>query len=1075
MAMMLRMLVLVILALFVFLHADAARHHGGTGRASLLSQQAAALLGWKSTLRSRSSLLDSWRPGTSPCSSNWTGVACGSSPSRVAAVTNITLPNAGIDGHLGELNFSALPFLTYIDLTFNTLRGEIPLAITSLSELSYLDLSGNSLNGQIPQEMGNMGRLSQLGLSINHFTGRVPASLCNLTMLVDLIMVQNMFTGTIPEELGRLTGLQSLGLGSILLSGQIPESLGNLTKLSTLSLYGSNLSGPIPSALGNLINLRKLQLSHNHLTGGIPTFLANLTQLNILFLHSNQLTGFIPQEIRFLANLSTLLLYTNQLSGPIPPALGNLTMLTSLHLYENQFAGSIPDEIGSLVNLISLSLSENQISGSVPATLANITTLRELILFLNMLSGTLPPEFANLTDLVEISVGGNSLSGELPSDICKGGNLQVFQVGFNMFTGPVPTTLKTCTSLVSLVLLSNRITGEISDFGPYPNLVYANIGNNNLRGNLSRTWSSSINLTTLDASENLITGSLPPELSNLVNLQVLHLQNNKLTGIIPPELSNLANLYLLNLSQNQLSGRIPPEFGQMRNLQYLDMSKNKLSGPIPQELGSCTELRSLSINHNFLNGVLPWTIGKMGNLQTVFDISNNELTGELPAQLGDLAKLELMNLSHNQFNGSIPSSFASMVSLSTLDVSYNSLEGPLPTGGQLFRNASAGWFLHNKGLCGNISGLPLCSSTPIREHHTGRDHTLVLSILIPVCVVVILAFFSVTMFFYKSKRPQKIISANRRDVFSVWNFDGKLAFEDITRATENFSESYIIGSGGYGTVYKARLQEGRIVAVKKLHQSEEEVSDERRFISEIEVLKNIRHRSIVKLYGFCSHRRYKFLVYEYIDRGNLRSILENEELAKELDWEKRVAIARDVAQAIYYLHQECNPPIIHRDITSNNILLDADFKAYVSDFGIARILKPDSSNWSELAGTYGYIAPELSYTSVVTTKCDVYSFGVVAMEIVMGRYPRELQSFASVGEHHELAVEDMLDQRPSSPTMVEKKEIAQLVEVAFSCMQSSPQSRPEMQEVYQKLSHHNLFSDSAQPSHAVTLEAEDDV
>ena len=188
----------------------------------------------------------------------------------------------------------------------------------------------------------------------------------------------------------------------------------------------------------------------------------------------------------------------------------------------------------------------------------------------------------------------------------------------------------------------------------------------------------------------------------------------------------------------------------------------------------------------------------------------------------------------------------------------------------------------------------------------------------------------------------------------MWNFDGKLAFEDIIDATENFSDGYIVGSGGYGTVYKAHLQGGQLVAVKKLHPLEEEMGDEKRFLSEIEVLTKIRHRSIVKLYGFCSHPRYKFLVYEYIDRGNLHVTLENEELAKELDWKRRAAIVRDVAQAIYYLHHECNPPIIHRDITSPNILLDASSKAYVSDFGIARILKPDSSTYSV---TYGYIAP----------------------------------------------------------------------------------------------------------------------
>nr|CAB3452372.1 unnamed protein product [Digitaria exilis] len=295
----------------------------------------------------------------------------------------------------------------------------------------------------------------------------------------------------------------------------------------------------------------------------------------------------------------------------------------------------------------------------------------------------------------------------------------------------------------------------------------------------------------------------------------------------------------------------------------------------------------------------------------------------------------------------------------------------------------------------------------------------------------------------------------------------QLGFEGNDLTGQNFSDKYIIGSGGYGTVYKAQLQGGRLVAVKKLHPSEEDMSDEKEFLSEIEVLTKIRHRSIVKMYGFCSHPRYRFVIYDYIERGNLCGVLENEELAKELDWQKRVAIATDVAQAIYYLHQECNPPIIHRDITSNNILLDAAFKAYVSDFGIARILKPDSSNWSELAGTYGYIAPELSYTSVVTTKCDVYSFGVVVLEIVMGTYPMDdMQSLGSMGQYQQLAVDDMLDKRPASPTIVEKKEIATLVEMAFACLQNSPQFRPEMRDVYQKLSL-NKPSSSASPSHAL--------
>ena len=146
--------------------------------------------------------------------------------------------------------------------------------------------------------------------------------------------------------------------------------------------------------------------------------------------------------------------------------------------------------------------------------------------------------------------------------------------------------------------------------------------------------------------------------------------------------------------------------------------------------------------------------------------------------------------------------------------------------------------------------------------------------------------------------------------------------------------------------------------MKKIHLSEHENTvDEQPFQNEIETLTRIRHRNIVKLYGFCSSPHHKFLVYEYVERGSLGSVLRIEAAAAELDWVKRVNIVKDVARALSYMHHDCVPPIVHRDVTSNNILLDSEFKACVSDFGIARLLNPDTSNWSMLAGTHGYLAP----------------------------------------------------------------------------------------------------------------------
>nr|XP_020165013.1 MDIS1-interacting receptor like kinase 2-like [Aegilops tauschii subsp. strangulata] len=224
------------------------------------------------------------------------------------------------------------------------------------------------------------------------------------------------------------------------------------------------------------------------------------------------------------------------------------------------------------------------------------------------------------------------------------------------------------------------------------------------------------------------------------------------------------------------------------------------------------------------------------------------------------------------------------------------------------------------------------------------------------------------------------------------------------------------------------------------------------------------------MYGFCSHPAYKFLVYDYIQQGSLHRILENEELAKELDWHKRIAVANDVAQTIFYLHHECSPPIIHRDITSNNILLDTSFKGFVSDFGTARILKPDSSNWSAQAGTYGYMAPELSYTSVATEKCDVYSFGVVVLELVMGKHPRDLLDGSLSNGEQSMMVKDILDQRLTTPITTEENSLALLIKLALSCLESSPQLRPTMREAYQTLIQRPSSTSCSVPFSALILQ-----
>ncbi|XP_016648158.1 PREDICTED: probable LRR receptor-like serine/threonine-protein kinase At4g08850 [Prunus mume] len=184
-------------------------------------------------------------------------------------------------------------------------------------------------------------------------------------------------------------------------------------------------------------------------------------------------------------------------------------------------------------------------------------------------------------------------------------------------------------------------------------------------------------------------------------------------------------------------------------------------------------------------------------------------------------------------------------------------------------------------------------------------------------------------------------------------------YGEIMKATNVFDDVYCVGKGGQGSVYKAKLPSGSTVAVKKFHQTldGDEASQNKEFLNEIRALTQIRLRNIVRFLGFCSSSRHSFLVYEYLEEGSLAAILSNEHEAEKLDWSTRVRLVKGVVNALCYMHHDCSPPIVHRDITSSNILLHCDCEPYVSDFGTAKFLNPDSSNWTSLAGTYGYVAP----------------------------------------------------------------------------------------------------------------------
>nr|POE79250.1 mdis1-interacting receptor like kinase 2 [Quercus suber] len=378
--------------------------------------------------------------------------------------------------------------------------------------------------------------------------------------------------------------------------------------------------------------------------------------------------------------------------------------------------------------------------------------------------------------------------------------------------------------------------------------------------------------------------------------------------------------------------------------------------------------------------------------------------------------------------------------------------------------------LSNNSLYGTIPsflGLNACPSTISNGPNGKESRKVVVLILVP-SFGALLLIFSVVGFLYVLLNCRRVRNnqnspreARNDNMFTIWSYDGKMVYENIIDATEEFDPKYCIGVGGYGSVYKAELPTGQVIAVKKFHPLEDEgIANLDSFENEIRALTEIRHCNIVRLYGFCSHLRHSFLLYEFLEGGSLQKKLTNKEEATEFGWIKRINIVKGVAEGLSYMHHDCSPPIVHRDISCKNILLDLEHNAHISDFGTAKVLKPDSSNWSLFTGTFGYAAPELAYSMEVNEKCDVYSFGVVTLEVIMGKHPGDLISLLSSSSSsssttstaHGILLKDVLDQRLEPPRNQVARIVVSVAKFAFACLETNPQSRPTMQQISRELS-----------------------
>eukprot|EP00261_Vitis_vinifera_P035165 XP_019076408.1 PREDICTED: probable leucine-rich repeat receptor-like protein kinase At1g35710 isoform X2 [Vitis vinifera] len=1067
--------------------------------------EAEALIKWKNSLISSSPLNSSWSLTNIGNLCNWTGIAC----DTTGSVTVINLSETELEGTLAQFDFGSFPNLTGFNLSSNSkLNGSIPSTIYNLSKLTFLDLSHNFFDGNITSEIGG------------------------LTELLYLSFYDNYLVGTIPYQITNLQKMWYLDLGSNYLQSPDWSKFSSMPLLTRLSFNYNELVSEFPGFITDCRNLTYLDLAQNQLTGAIPeSVFSNLGKLEFLNFTDNSFQGPLSSNISRLSKLQNLRLGRNQFSGSIPEEIGTLSDLEILEMYNNSFEGQIPSSIGQLRKLQILDIQRNALNSKIPSELGSCTNLTFLSLAVNSLYGVIPSSFTNLNKISELGLSDNFLSGEIsPYFITNWTELISLQVQNNSFTGKIPSEIGLLEKLNYLFLYNNMLSGAIpSEIGNLKDLLQLDLSQNQLSGPIPVVEWNLTQLTTLHLYENNLTGTIPPEIGNLTSLTVLDLNTNKLHGELPETLSLLNNLERLSVFTNNFSGTIPTELGKNSlNLMYVSFSNNSFSGElppglcnglalqyltvnggnnftgplpdclrnctgltrvrlegnqftggnyfsgsIPKELGNCERLLSLNLGNNNLSGEIPSELGNLLALQYLLDLSSNSLSGTIPSDLGKLASLENLNVSHNHLTGRIPS-LSGMISLNSSDFSYNELTGPIPTG-NIFKRAI---YTGNSGLCGNAEGLSPCSSSSPSSKSNHKTKILI-AVIIPVCGLFLLAILIAAILILRGRTQHhdEEIDCTEKDQSAtplIWERLGKFTFGDIVKATEDFSEKYSIGKGGFGTVYKAVLPEGQIVAVKRLNMLDSRglpATNRKSFESEIDTLRKVLHRNIIKLHGFHSRNGFMYLVYNHIERGSLGKVLYGEQGKVDLGWATRVRIVRGVAHALAYLHHDCSPPIVHRDVTLNNILLESDFEPRLSDFGTARLLDPNSSNWTTVAGSYGYIAPELALPMRVNDKCDVYSFGVVALEVMLGRHPGEfLLSLPSpaISDDPGLFLKDMLDQRLPAPTGRLAEEVVFVVTIALACTRANPKSRPTMRFVAQELSAQTQACLS-EPFHSITM------
>ncbi|CAN6468456.1 unnamed protein product [Victoria cruziana] len=830
-----------------------------------------------------------------------------------------------------------------------------------------------------------------------------------------------------------------------------------------------------------------LMLSSMGLESDSITDIGSLAQLERLDLSSNRdLTGSIPPSIGNLANLKYLYLQSCDFSGSIPDDLGKLGNLTHLALNDNQLTGFIPQSFGNLSNIYWLDFADNRLSGPLPISsggnpgLDNLLKAQHFHFSRNRLSGTVPPTlFSPQMVLKHILFDGNNFSGPIPPTIGDIITLEALRLDRNSFDGTVPASLGDLTRLSELNLANNKLTGPLPNLTRMDGLQYVDLSNNSFNDSVAPPW-----FTTLES------------------LTTLVLENGELGGNVPEGLFSLSSLRTVKLKYNLFGGTL--DMGDMPSGKfYVDLENNrilhapdKLQGNVTLKLGGnpfCEENPTSPYCSQGLRQPEPYStsLGLCGNSSAPCRQPDEKLHPygcRCAYPYRGVFQFRAIHFS-DMSNASAFQALEEALSRNlNLGGSAVYLEGPhFDVDGVVQLNAS---FFPSTGEYFNRTqiiemGFDLGNHTyrippifgpyvfvadpyPFSDKNGGNSLPLgaVAAIVVGACVLVFALLALAVYAIRQRRRPEKATEGSRP--FASWGgTSGKgsrhspqlkgarwFSYDEIKKYTDGFSSKNEIGSGGYGKVYRGTLPNGQLVAIKRATQGSMQGGLE--FKTEIELLSRVHHKNLVSLVGFCLDRGEQMVVYEFVPKGTLRDSLSGRS-GILLDWKRRLRVSLGSARGLAYLHELANPPIIHRDVKTTNILLDVNLVAKVADFGLSKLIADSAKGHvsTQVKGTMGYLDPEYYMSQQLTEKSDVYSFGVVMLELITAQPP------ITRGKHIVREVRSAIDKRKEACGLGELLDpairgvaspgFAMFLDLAMSCVEESASDRPTMGEVVKEI------------------------